>query len=204
MCYILSAAIVSNFYMDVSLRCVCVSTLIRGGTCVMRSLQGGDKHGCTELQACGELLTCAFSRGGDAPVDIGHASHRCWSPLHVCDTSNKRHSIPRIVYATFADYTTLMLLYFFPFFSRLKREKIDWWNEYPVAPRKVLSFCATMICLYIRNFTFHVSERVCSMLLKKKLKNNICIYISKRELLEIEKLLIDIGRSYLNISKTIR
>lgn len=135
--------------------------------CVTRNLQGGDKHGCTELQACGELLTCAFSR--DAPVDIDRASHRCWSPLHVCDTSNKRHSIPRIVYATFGDCTTLgVIVFFFFIFSRSKREKKC--NEYLFTSRKVLSFYATIIRLYESNFTFHVSKRVrCSTLLKKKL-----------------------------------
>lgn len=111
----------------------------------------------------GELLTCAFSRGSDAPADISLASHRCWSPLHVCDTSNERHSIPRIVYATFGNYTTLVLLYFFFFLHflslRKEKKKINC-NDYPFTPREVLSFCATIIRLHARNFTFHVSERV--------------------------------------------
>ncbi|KAL6417109.1 hypothetical protein ACFW04_014672 [Cataglyphis niger] len=99
--------------------CVCYIVQIAAHMllCVTRNIRGGNKHSCTKLQATTNYSRIYFHA---ATTDLPILAVACRTgvnlPLHVCDTSNKRHSIPRIFYAI-VNVCVLPNLYFFLFIT---------------------------------------------------------------------------------------
>jgi len=162
--------------------------------CVTRNLQGGDKHGCTELQAnCSRVHFHAMHLSilTAHRTGVGRLCTFATRQISGIPSAHRLRDIRRL------HDVRCYCIFFLHFLSLEKKKKIQRVSIYFSKSVVILRNYNTFIRLQ-----FHFSRfraRTMLYVIKEKIK-----YISKRELLEIKKSLIDTERSYFIISNSIR